>query len=256
MEKPVLLDIVDGIGTITLNRPHVGNALDQEGFRALMHAAITVDEDPEVRCVVLTGSDRFFCAGGDVAAFSKSGDKIGTVVKEVTIYLNGAISRLSRMNKPLVNSINGAVAGAGLGIALFGDIVIASDTAVFTTAYSKIGLSPDGGVSWILPRLVGLRTAQELAITSRIISAEEAKAIGMITEVVPAAELAARTQAVAQQMVSSNTASLGSLRTLFLGSYSNSLETHLELEARDLSTNAASAEARAHSEEFAASRGR
>jgi 2-(1,2-epoxy-1,2-dihydrophenyl)acetyl-CoA isomerase len=221
-----------------------------------MHAAVEVDENPQIRCVVITGAGDFFCVGGDVATFSKTGDQVSKVVREITVYMNGAISRLCRMNKPLITSINGPTAGVGLAFALFGDLVIASDAAVFTTAYSKIGLSPDGGVSWILPRVVGLRTAQELAITSRMVGAEEAKALGMVTEIVPHADLAARTHAVAKQLSSGSPAALGSLRRLFLSSYSNTLETHLELEARDLCMNVASPEARALSEQFAASRGK
>lgn len=221
-----------------------------------MHAAVEVDEDPAIRCVVITGAGEFFCVGGDVATFSKSGEQISKVVREITVYMNGAVSRLCRMNKPLISSVNGPTAGVGMAFALFGDIVIASDAAVFTTAYSKIGLSPDGGVSWILPRVVGLRVAQELAVTSRKVGAEEAKALGLVTEVVPHVELAERTHVVAKQLASSNPGALGSLRTLFLSSYSNTLETHLELEARDLCMNAASPEARALSEQFAASRGK
>src|SRR3546814_3861802 len=116
-------------------------------IHALMMAAIAVDEDTAVRCVVLTGAGRLFCGGGDVARFVESGDHLPTFLKEITIYINAAISRLARMDKPLIVAVNGPAAGAGLGLALLGDIVLASSTATFTTAYTGIGLSPDGGVS-------------------------------------------------------------------------------------------------------------
>src|SRR3546814_470608 len=115
-------------------------------IHALMMAAIAVDEDTAVRCVVLTGAGRLFCGGGDVARFVESGDHLPTFLKEITIYINAAISRLARMDKPLIVAVNGPAAGAGLGLALLGDIVLASSTATFTTAYTGIGLSPDGGV--------------------------------------------------------------------------------------------------------------
>jgi 2-(1,2-epoxy-1,2-dihydrophenyl)acetyl-CoA isomerase len=254
MSDPVRLAVADGIATITLNRPDVGNALDTTALQRLMMVAIEVDDDPTIKCVILTGEGRLFCAGGDVVSFGKAGDELPSLMKEITVYLNAAISHLSRMEKPLICAINGAAAGAGLGLALIGDLVIAADTAVFTTAYAKIGLSPDGGVSWILPRLVGLRTAQELAISSRKVSAQEALSLGMVTRVVTAASLQDEALAAAIAIRDSSPPAIAALRALFLASYSTSLETHLELEARSISALSNTAEAKLLAARFGAAR--
>ncbi len=235
MPTSVLLDISDGIATITLNRPQAGNSLDREAMHALMMAAIAVDEDAAVKCVVLTGAGKLFCAGGDVPSFIAAGDELPSLLKEITVYLNAAVSRLARMEKPLIVAVNGAAAGAGLGLALLGDLVIASNTATFTTAYTAIGLSPDGGVSWMLPRLMGLRAAQEMAILNLRVTAEEAAQKGLVTRVVPADELLEQTRTLALQVSGGPELAIGSLRALFLSSGVQSLETHLELEARSIS---------------------
>ncbi|RIJ32721.1 hypothetical protein D1223_02395 [Henriciella mobilis] len=160
------------------------------------------------------------------------------------------------MEKPLICAVNGPAAGAGLGLALMGDLVIMADTATLTTAYAKIGLSPDGGVSWLLPRLVGLRVAQELLVSSRIVSAEEAREIGMITEVVPAAELKERVREAAIALRDASPRALGAVRALLLSSFSTTLETQLELEVRAISPLTISPDAKRLSANFAAKRTR
>ena len=133
-----------GVATLTLNRPEAANAIDLGLARALMEASIACDEDDGIRCVVLTGAGRMFCAGGDVGAFAASGDQVAALLKELTAYLHMAISRFMRMGKPMVTAINGAAAGAGFSLALLGDIALASRSANFALAYGGLGLSPDG----------------------------------------------------------------------------------------------------------------
>ena len=120
------------IATLTLNRPDVGNALDLALARALLEAAIACDEDDTIRCVVLTGAGRMFCAGGDVGAFGAAGDRIPAFLKEITSYVHAAVSRFAHMNKPLLTAINGPAAGVGLSLALLGDIAIAADRVELT----------------------------------------------------------------------------------------------------------------------------
>jgi enoyl-CoA hydratase/carnithine racemase len=177
-ESPVLLTRENGIACVTLNRPKAGNSIDVPLARALMETAIECDEDDGIRCVLLTGAGRMFCAGGDVSGFGAAGDKIPALVKELTAYIHSAISRFSRMNKPMVVAVNGPAAGAGFGFALLGDIVLAAESSHFTMAYTAIGLSPDGGTTWLLPRLAGLRRAQEWAVTNKRILPQEALATG------------------------------------------------------------------------------
>src|SRR6266852_2625843 len=168
----------DGVATITLNRPDAFNALSLGLGRELFHAALEVDDDPAVRCVVVTGAGKAFCAGGDVKAFADNLPRIGALVKELTTYLHGAVSRFCRSDKPVIMAVNGVAAGGGFSFALSGDLVIAAESARFTMAYSKIAATPDGSSSYFLPRLVGLRRAMELYFTNRVLSQGPSKAFG------------------------------------------------------------------------------
>lgn len=245
-------EIADGIATITLDRPDDGNALNMALTRQLLQLAIRVDEDSEVKAVILTGNGRLFCAGGDVRAFAQAGDALPALLKEITVYLHGAVARLARMQKPLITAINGAAAGAGMSLALLGDVVLMAENAIMTTAYSAIGLSPDGGISWLLPRLAGLKTAQELILSSRKVPAREALALGLVSRVLPGEMLLQDAQAVARALASQNVEAIGEVRTLLLGSLGTSLETQLELEARAIARMAGTNFARSKAAEFAA----
>ncbi|MET0374764.1 MAG: enoyl-CoA hydratase-related protein [Rhizorhabdus sp.] len=222
---------------LALDRPEAGNALTIPLARALLRAAIAADEDESVRCVVLTGRGRLFCAGGDVSGFVGGAVEAARHIKEITAYLHAAIARLMRVNKPLVTAINGPAAGAGLGLAIMGDVAIAARSAHFTVAYGAIGLTPDAGVSWLLPRLIGLRRAQEMALGNRRVGAEEAVAIGLVSRVVDDADLAGAVEATAAQLAASATEAIGRTRALLLGSYDTPLETHLDAETRSISAS-------------------
>jgi 2-(1,2-epoxy-1,2-dihydrophenyl)acetyl-CoA isomerase len=218
----LIIDRERGVATLTLNRPGVANAIDISLARSLMEASIVCEEDDSIRCVVITGAGRFFCAGGDIGGFAAAGDAIPLLLKEITAYLHMAIARLARMPKPLITAINGPVAGAGLSLAILGDIAL---------AYTAIGLSPDGGSTWLLPRLVGLRRAQELILTNKRVGAEEAAALGLVTRVVEDDALASEAAALADQLAASATFALGKTRHLLLSSFNSSIEAQMEAEA-------------------------
>ncbi len=241
-ESPLLFTREDGIARLTLNRPKAGNAIDVPLARALMEAAIACDEDDSIRCVLMTGAGRLFCAGGDVGGFAAAGDQIPLLLKELTAYLHSAISRFSRMRKPMVMAINGPAAGAGFNLSLLGDIVLAAESAHFTVAYTAIGLSPDGGTTWLLPRLVGLRRAQEWALTNKRVSSAEALQAGLITRVVEDAALAEAANQMAVQLASAAVNAIGRTRNLLLDSFGNPLELHLEQEARHIAEAGRAAE--------------
>lgn len=237
MSDPKLLVERDGaIAKITLNRPKAANALDIDMARLLVAAALDCDYDPKIRCVMLTGTGRLFCAGGDVAYMSGEGEKIAAATSELASTLHLAMSHFARMRKPLITIVNGPAAGAGYGMALSGDVVLMARSASFTPAYGRLGVSPDGGLTWLLPRLVGLRRAQEILIANRKVSAEEAEALGMITRVVDDDGLCAEGMDVAQRLAESATGAIGTIRSLLLASFSNSWETHLELESRGIAS--------------------
>jgi 2-(1,2-epoxy-1,2-dihydrophenyl)acetyl-CoA isomerase len=237
-EAPLLFTREGPIARLVLNRPEVGNAVDVPLTRAMLEAAIACDEDDAIRCVVLTGAGRLFCAGGDIGGFSSSGDQLPALLKELTGNINAAVSILSRMAKPLLCVINGPAAGAGLSLALLGDYVLAARSAHFSLGYGGIGLSPDAGATWLLPRLIGLRRAQEMAVTNRRVGAEEAATIGMITRVVDDETLTAEADAIATTLAATASRSIGRTRQLLLASFETSLDTQMQLEARAIAEGA------------------
>jgi 2-(1,2-epoxy-1,2-dihydrophenyl)acetyl-CoA isomerase len=239
----LLLERQDHVATITLNRPEAYNALDLALGRELFHASLEVDEDPGVRCVVITGAGKAFCAGGDVKGFVDNLPRIGILVKELTTYLHGAVSRLTRSSKPVIMAVNGVAAGGGLSFALSGDLVVAGESARFTMAYSKIAATPDGSSSYFLPRLIGLRRALELYLTNRVLSAREALEWGLITRVVPDAELRTAVEALARELAAGPTLAIGGAKRLFHQSTWESLETQMELEAQAIAASG-------HTEDF------
>ena len=176
--EAVALEIGDGIATITLDRPAAGNTVNMDLSYTLLKAAIRCDADDSVRCVVLTGRGKLFCGGGDITSFPEAGPDATAYLSELAGVFHMAVSRLMRMRKPLLTLVNGPAAGAGLGLAICGDIVIAARSASFVAAHGTVGLSPDGGLSWLLPRMIGMRRAQEMIVTNRKVDAREAEEIG------------------------------------------------------------------------------
>ena len=244
MAQGVRFEVEGPIARITLDRPKVGNALDLATSRELMELAIRCEGDASIRCIVLTGEGRLFCAGGDVASFAGAGDRLPEFLREITLHLHAAVSVFARMPKPLVVAMNGPAAGAGVALAALGDIVLADPSAAFTLAYTGIGLTPDGGATWLLPRLIGLRRAQELCLTNRKVGAEEAASLGLVTRVVAQGALAEEAAVVARQLASSACAALGATRRLLLDSLSNTLDDQLSLESRTISAQSQNSEAR------------
>ena len=243
--QAIRVERAEQVTTITLNRPDAFNALSLTLGRELFHAALEADEDPDVRCVVITGTGRAFCAGGDVKDFVENLERIGVHIKELTTYLHGAISRLARSDKPVIMAVNGVAAGGGLSLALSGDLVIAAESARFTMAYSKIAATPDGSSSYFLPRLCGLRRAMELYFTNRVLSAREAEAWGLVTRVVPDAELSSAAGALARELAQGPSKAFGAAKRLFHHSTWESLETQMELEAQAIAASG-------HTEDFRA----
>jgi len=233
------------VATLTLNRPDAYNSLNMALGRELFTASLELDEDPEVRCVVITGSGRAFCAGGDVKDFVDNLGRIGAHIKELTTYLHGAVSRFCRSDKPVIMAINGIAAGGGFSFALSGDLVVAAESAKFTMAYSKIAATPDGSSSYFLPRLIGLRRAMELYFTNRVLTAREALEWGLVTRVVPDAELRPAVTALAAELAQGPTKAYGAAKRLLHQSTWESLETQMELEAQAIA-------AAGHTEDFRA----
>jgi 2-(1,2-epoxy-1,2-dihydrophenyl)acetyl-CoA isomerase len=233
----VLLERTDPVATITLNRPEAYNALNLALSRELFRVVLEVDEDPAVRCIVVTGAGKAFCGGGDVKDFAQSLDRIGILVKELTTNLHGVVSRLNRSSKPVITAINGVAAGGGLSLALSGDVVVATESARLTMAYSRIAATPDGSSTYFLPRLIGLRRALELYLTNRVLTAREALDWGLITRVVPDVEFPGAVRALAIELSQGPTRAFGGAKALLHQSTHESLETQMELEAQAIAAS-------------------
>jgi len=232
--EALLVETRDQVATITLNRPEAYNALNLTLSSEFFDAALRADEDSNIRCIVVTGAGPAFCAGGDVKAFADNLQTVGVLMKQITTYLHGAISRFARSPKPVIMGINGVAAGGGFSLALSGDLVIAAESARFTMAYSKIAATPDGSSTYFLPRLVGIRRAIELFYTNRALSAREALEWGLVNRVVPDAELPRALGSLARELAQGPTLAYGGGKLLFHHSSAESLETQMELEAQSI----------------------
>ena len=220
------------VASLVLNRPERANVMTLEAAQELLAAAIECDENPEVRAVLIRANGPMFCGGGDLKTFVKHGDDLSAYLKETTTYLHGAVSRMTRQSAPVICAVHGFAAGGGFSLAISGDLVLASQSAKFTMAYTKAGLTPDGSSTYFLPRLVGLRRALELALTNRVLSAEEAVEWGLATRVTSDEDLVSEAEALARQLAGGATWSLGAAKRLLHGGFNESLETQMEMETR------------------------
>ena len=246
----LLFDLADGVATLTLNRPDAANAIDLAMGRDLMHAAIRCDEDPSIRAVVLRATGKMFCAGGDVKSFAAAGEGLPSVLKELTVYLHAAVSRFARMRAPLVAAVQGTAAGAGFSLAMAADFVVAAQAAKFVMAYTGIGLAPDGGSTWVLPRLLGARRTAELMMTNRVLSAQEALDWGLVNRVVEDDRVHEEADALARTLAAGPTEAYGAVKRLLLESSQNGIETQMELEAQAIAAAARTEDARGAIQDF------
>lgn len=225
----------DGIARLVFNRPAMYNALDTEGILELADIAARLSHDDSLRVVVLRGQgDKAFCAGGDVATFHAQAERVGELLQEMTDPLNIAVARFMHLQVPVIAAVNGVAAGVGLSLVAMADLAIAAQTARFNTAYAAIGFTPDGGSSWLLPRLLGARRAMELYLTGRALPADEALSWGLVNQVVAPEALDATVDALARQLARGPRGSFAATKRLVLESGLNSLETQLVLEARTI----------------------
>ena len=240
----LLFQVCDGVAEVTLNRADAANAIDRRLASELMQAAIRCDEEAEIRAVLLTGAGRWFCAGGDLKAFATYADAPPGILKELVTCLHAAFSHFARMDAPLVVAVNGIAAGAGMSLAIAGDLVLAAESAGFVMAYTAAGLSPDASSSYFLPRLVGLRRAQELMLTNRRLSAAEALEWGLVTRVVGDADLLGEARSLAKAIAQGPTRAFGTVKALLHESLGGNLETQMEREARGIVAMGRSADGR------------
>lgn len=233
----------DGVAHVEMCRGS-GNAIDLAMARGLRDAARECAA-ARVRAVLLTGQGRSFCVGGDLNEFGAlPEERLAGHLTDVTDALHGALRIFAGLDAPLVAAVQGAVAGAGLGLAMAADLGFAAADAGFTAAYTGIGYSPDAGVSWLLPRLAGPKRAMDLLLTNRRVSATEALEMGLVSRVVAPERLGEEAAAAARGLARGATGAYGVTRRLVAGAMSTGLHEQLDAEARRLAAAAASAEGR------------
>jgi 2-(1,2-epoxy-1,2-dihydrophenyl)acetyl-CoA isomerase len=226
----ILYDLADGVAILTFNRPEVRNAFNDLMAEEVQAALKTAERDENVRCLVITGAGQGFCAGQDLAAVRERGGDVSFRNHLQKTY-NPIVSKLRSMEKPIIAAINGAAAGAGWGIALACDIRYAAETAKFRLAFSGIGLAPDSGTSFFLPRFIGLGRALELAYTNDVLDAAGALALGLVNKVFPPDQLMPATLELAHKLAQAPTLGLGLTKRAMNYALDASLDQALDYEA-------------------------
>lgn len=226
----ILIEKSEGVATLTLNRPDKFNSFCREMAFELQAALDEAAQDDSIRCVLLTGEGKAFCAGQDLAeAIDENGIELAQIVAE---HYNPMIEKMRAIGKPVVCAVNGVAAGAGANIALAGDIVVASSSAYFIQAFSKIGLIPDSGGTYFLPRLVGFQKAAAYMMLGDKIMAEEAERVGMIYKVFSDESFKEESRKLATLLAQMPTKAIALTKSLLNQSYANTLTAQLNLEGK------------------------
>ena len=232
-DQRVLLDIRDGIARATLNNPGNGNAIDLPMAMALGETMRACEKDASVRAIVISGTGKMFCSGGDLKTI-RAAEDAPAYVGDILLHLHEAIAIIARISAPVIASVHGSAAGAGFALAMACDFVVAAKSSRFLMAYTAAGLTPDGSASYFLPRLVGQRRALELTLRNRRLSADEARDWGLINEAVEDNVLAAHTAKLAAELADGPTQAFGDAKRLLRTSLAHDLESQMAREQQTL----------------------
>ncbi|MDN3480355.1 enoyl-CoA hydratase/isomerase family protein [Arthrobacter sp. APC 3897] len=249
--RHLTLEYDGALARLTLNRPDQANALGLVLAEELCAALAEAETRADCHVLLLQGSGRFFCAGGDVAAMAAAADQSG-FLKELAGKLHEAVMALVKSRLISIAVVNGPAAGAGLGLVLNSDFILASPRARFLSAYAGVGLTPDCGVSYLLPELAGPRRAAEMCLTGRVANHAEALEWGLINEVAAAEDLAGRAEELGRQLAAGAVAVLGPTKRLLRARSLAGYEAHLQEEAETIASMADSADTRERLAVFAA----
>ncbi|HZZ46468.1 MAG TPA: enoyl-CoA hydratase/isomerase family protein [Pseudonocardia sp.] len=232
MGESVSLEIVDGIGQVTLTQPERGNPFDLDFCMSLSRVATECDENSAVRAVLITARGPYFTVGADLKTMTRDREALPRFIKDATVGLHSAVSRFARMNAPVVLAAHALVVGGGVALCAAADFCLAARSARFYAAYTGIGLLCDGGGSTFLPRRVGVRRTAEFFMRNQTWSAEQARENGLVTEVLDDEALPGAAQTLAAELASGPTASFGEIKNLLLSTWEQPIESQMELEAR------------------------
>jgi 2-(1,2-epoxy-1,2-dihydrophenyl)acetyl-CoA isomerase len=244
---PLVLCDVDerGVARLRLNRPSASNGMDVPLLRALYDAIMTCYSEPGLRVLVLSGEGKNFCAGGDVKTFASKGEALPDYLREATSWLQVCVQGLLNLPAPVIASVHGfAAGGGGFGLVCAADLVVAAESAKFLGGATRVGMAPDAGTTVTLPRLVGLRKALEISLTNPTLSAAEALELGLLTRVVPDAELPKATDDLATQLADGAPRALAATKRLMWAGLGSRVEAQLPEEARTVSELSGTADAR------------
>jgi 2-(1,2-epoxy-1,2-dihydrophenyl)acetyl-CoA isomerase len=250
----ITLSIDDGLAVMRLTRADAGNAIDGEWVTSFAAAVAACGAESTLGAVLVTAEGRAFSVGGDLQYLHGSLDDVPTTMRDMVTRFHAALGDYATLPVPVVVAVQGPIAGGGLGLAFCADIVLATPKAKFVSAFSQLGLSGDGGGTWWLPRLVGPKRAAEMTFLNRPVSAEEAVAWGLVTRVVPAADLQAEAVSTAQALAAGPTRALAHTKRLLRETWSMSLLEQLDAETDAMIDCADTADAREGIDAFATRR--
>ena len=232
----LLIECAEGVATLTMNRPEARNAFSPEMRAGLDAAFHRFESDDAVRCVVLRGAGEHFMAGGDVKSFASIlSEEEPADIRDLLLHrihaLHTVMFAMRRLPKPIIASVRGAAAGAGVSLAACCDLIIAAEDAFFTLAYTRIGTSPDGGSTYALPRALGVKKTMEMALLGERLDAETMACFGFVNFVVPTHDLDTETDKLAGRLAAGATRAYGHAKRLIYGSFENQMERQLQMEA-------------------------
>lgn len=231
--EKILFEINEGVATITINRPEARNALDEAVRRDLNLAIAHIEKGSKgnIHAAILTGAGGAFCAGGDISALRNSSGKPAAEMRERLRSSHQLMTRWYNLDIPTIAAVSGAAAGAGFSLALACDFVLAELNARFILSFGRIGLVPDWGALYLLPRIVGLQKAKELCFSARILEAKEAYDIGIVYKVVDNKEVLSEAKTLASRFQNASSLSIGMTKSMLNSSYERDLKTSLEIES-------------------------
>jgi 2-(1,2-epoxy-1,2-dihydrophenyl)acetyl-CoA isomerase len=242
---PVLLSLEDGVGRLVLNRPEASNGMDVPFLRGLYDAIMTAHGQPGLRVLLITGEGPNFCAGGDVKTFASKGAALPDYLREATSWLQVCVQGLLGLQAPVIAAVHGfAAGGGGFGLVCASDLVLAAESARFMSGATRVGMAPDAGSSVTLPQIVGVRKAMEIFLTNPTLTAADALGIGLITRVVPDADLLDEALALARKLAAGAPKAQAATKRLVWSGIGGRVEAQLPEEARTVAELSGTADAR------------